>query len=79
MVDLMRQNSTEGFFSTPENVISVLDGDQAEYRYARRPNVYCIPFLSVEKAIFAEYKAGRFCRNWRLILDLIRPRIFVRQ
>ncbi|WRL07280.1 hypothetical protein RO494_03640, partial [Pseudomonas aeruginosa] len=29
VVDLMRQNSTEGFFSTPENVISVLDGDQA--------------------------------------------------
>ncbi|MBD9633513.1 ATP-dependent nuclease [Pseudomonas sp. PDM19] len=60
VVDLMRQNSIEGFFSAPENVISVLDGDQAEFRHARRPNVHCIPFLSVEKAIFEEYRAGRF-------------------
>lgn len=60
VVDLMRQNVTEEFFSAAENVICVLDGDLADFRYAQDPNVYCIPFLSVEKAIFAEYLAGRF-------------------
>ena len=36
VVDLMRRNSQEEFLSEPENVISVLDGDQKDFRHARR-------------------------------------------
>ena len=51
----MSRNTQEKFLSEPENVITVLDGDQKEYRYARREFTYCIPIESVEKALYSDY------------------------
>lgn len=59
VVDLLNRNALEGFFSGVENVIAVLDGDQAQYRYVRKArNTFCIPIESVEKAIYADYREG---------------------
>lgn len=59
VVDLMRRNSKEEFFSQKTNVISVLDGDQAKEKHAQNfKNVYCIPFDSVEKQIHNDYHNG---------------------
>ena len=52
VVDLMERNKDEQFFSSPENVISVLDGDQKEKRYCKNNNkIFFIPFESVEKQL----------------------------
>jgi ABC-type multidrug transport system ATPase subunit len=55
VTNLMQRNSTEMFFSSPKNVICILDGDQRMYRHAKKENVYCIPIESVEKEILADY------------------------
>ena len=60
VTDLMRRNSQEKFLSEPENVIVVLDGDQKEYRYARKKFTYCIPIDSVEKALYSDYQEPDF-------------------
>jgi ABC-type cobalamin/Fe3+-siderophores transport system ATPase subunit len=61
VADLMRRNTLEGFFSTPANVISVLDGDQRAYRYARdKENIYFLPWESVEKQLYQDYLALAF-------------------
>lgn len=60
VADLMRRNSQEKFLSEPENVITVLDGDQKEYRHARRELTYCIPIESVEKALYSYYQDPDF-------------------
>lgn len=59
VVDLLNRNASEGFFSDVQNVIAVLDGDQAELRYVKKAkNTFCIPIDSVEKAIYADYQVG---------------------
>ncbi len=59
VVDLMRRNSEEEFFSEKTNVISILDGDQAKEKHAKNfNNVHCIPFESVEKQIHSDYHSG---------------------
>ncbi|MFL9938355.1 AAA family ATPase [Paraburkholderia graminis] len=63
-VKLMDRNSDQNFFSTEDNVISVLDGDQRAYRYARdRPNIEFLPWESIEKQIFIEYNEGNYWPN----------------
>lgn len=59
VVDLMTRNAKEEFFSEQKNVISILDGDQAELKHAKNfKNVYCIPFDSVEKQLHSDYHNG---------------------
>ena len=55
VVDLMNRNSKEQFFSSLDNVISVLDGDK-EKEIKENDNVFFIPFESVEKQLFCHYK-----------------------
>ncbi|WP_350313285.1 ATP-binding protein [Dickeya fangzhongdai] len=55
VVDLMRRNEREEFLTSNENVISVLDGDQAGFRHARGNNIFCIPFMSIEKDFYQAY------------------------
>jgi len=56
----MRRNSDEHFLTNPDNVISVLDGDQRGLRHSKRQKVYCIPIDSVEKGLLADYLSGDF-------------------
>ena len=56
----MKRNSDEEFFSSPENVISVLDGDQygdeARLQYCQNNEmIFFIPFQSVEKQLKEHY------------------------
>lgn len=56
VVDLMHRNKDAHFFSSPENVISVLDGDQKDYGYcSNNCKVFFIPFESVEKRLKEYY------------------------
>lgn len=56
-VKLMDRNAEQHFFSTQENVITVLDGDQRNQRYVRNHhnNIEFLPWDSVEKQLFGEY------------------------
>ncbi len=56
VADLLRRNISERFLSTPENVIAILDGDQRDFRHAKKESIYCIPIESVEKALFSAYQ-----------------------
>jgi ABC-type dipeptide/oligopeptide/nickel transport system ATPase subunit len=59
-VKLMDRNSNQHFFSTEDNVISVLDGDQRGMRYARdRRDIEFLPWDSIEKQIFIDYTNGK--------------------
>lgn len=50
VVDLMLRNQTDHFFSKPDNVICILDGDQRDTRFCRNfEKVICTPFDSIEK------------------------------
>ena len=53
----MKNNEREQFLSSPDKVISILDGDQINVKYVSHPQVYTIPIDSVEKAIYAESQA----------------------
>jgi len=56
--DLMKRNRVEEFFSSADNVISVLDGDQRILRHARNNSTFCIPFESLEKEFLAHCLEG---------------------
>ena len=56
--DLMKRNHKEEFFSSGENVISVLDGDQRIHRHAKNNSTFCIPFESLEKELLAHCLEG---------------------
>ncbi|MDG6399263.1 AAA family ATPase [Pseudomonas quasicaspiana] len=59
VIDLLKRNALEGFFANVEDVIAVLDGDQAQLRYVKKSqNTFCIPIESVEKALYADYQRG---------------------
>ncbi|UUQ67616.1 ATP-binding protein [Pseudomonas fuscovaginae UPB0736] len=59
VVNLMKRNAAERFLTTEDNVISILDGDQADQKHViNYKNVHCIPFNSVEKKIYEDYLAG---------------------
>ncbi|CNC89659.1 cytochrome c biogenesis protein CcmA [Yersinia frederiksenii] len=63
-IDLMLRNDKEHIFSTTENVITVLDGDQSDklkkewshdkYKEIRK-SIFTIPFESIEKDIYKLY------------------------
>lgn len=55
VIDLMKRNETAYFFSSPENVISILDGDKKE-ECKNNKNVFFIPFDSVEKQLSTHYR-----------------------
>lgn len=60
VVQLLRKNSVERFLGDEHSVTAILDGDYVGTRNARQKGVFCIPFPSVEKQIFEDYKAGKF-------------------
>ncbi|MGV6966541.1 AAA family ATPase [Pseudomonas aeruginosa] len=49
---LMEHNKNEQFLSSPEEVISILDGDQKNENFFNYPGVHTVPIESVEKAIY---------------------------
>lgn len=55
---LMQKNAKHRFFGPPENVIGVLDGDQAGTVQDKR--LLCIPLPDVEKAFWGLYKEEGF-------------------
>jgi ABC-type dipeptide/oligopeptide/nickel transport system ATPase subunit len=55
VIDLMKRNETACFFSSSENVISILDGDKKE-ECKNNENVFFIPFESVEKQLSKHYR-----------------------
>jgi len=55
-VNLMERNSLDHFFSSPENVISVLDADKKDE--IEKDAVLFTPFQSVEKQLFHHYQNG---------------------
>jgi ABC-type dipeptide/oligopeptide/nickel transport system ATPase subunit len=59
VVNLLKRNVTEEFFSEKSNVIAILDGDQLIYSWAKKSeDTYFIPIESVEKAIHFHYASG---------------------
>ncbi|MBC5768601.1 hypothetical protein [Ramlibacter albus] len=58
VASLLDRNRTEHFFGPEKDVICVLDGDQAKQPHAGGNNILCIPLDSVEKALYAAFKAG---------------------
>jgi len=55
VIDLMKRNETTHFFSSPDNVIYILDGDKKE-EYKNHKNVFFLPFKSVEKQLSKHYR-----------------------
>jgi ABC-type cobalamin/Fe3+-siderophores transport system ATPase subunit len=54
VISLMERNQLEQFLSSPENVITILDGDQAGSRaVVANSRVYTIPLESVEKDLYS--------------------------
>lgn len=65
---LLRLNRLEHFFSQPENVISILDGDQQINKHIKNcPNTYFLPFDSVEKKIYADHKISKFLPDFKCV------------
>ena len=60
VVDLLARNRNDRFFAEPNNVITVLDGDQRETKSAQESNVYCLPFQNVEEALHECYEEDDF-------------------
>lgn len=76
VVQLMQANESKNFLSDGANVISILDGDQAGYRHARKPRVYCIPFDSVEKKLLVDFESGQWVLPNGVIPDYTGPKDF---
>ena len=66
VVDLLVRNRTDHFFSEPESVIAVLDGDQQEKKFAREEAVYFLPFKNVEMILHECYMEDDFPHNYKL-------------
>lgn len=59
VVRIIEKNEQEFFFTTPDNVIGVLDGDQEREGYWKKlDGVFLIPFDSVEKFLLQMYLAN---------------------
>ncbi|EFN7786059.1 AAA family ATPase [Escherichia coli] len=59
VISLMDRNKHQLFLSEPKNVISVLDADVKNEILGNKssiPNIYFIPFDSIEKELFKKYK-----------------------
>ena len=55
VVDLLKRNWGSQFFSEPKNVIAILDGEFKTTHFAKECSVYCLPFESVEKALYKHF------------------------
>jgi len=61
VIDLMKRNEKEQFLAPAEDVIAILDGDQANKRLTRGMDaVHYIPFRNVEHAILEHYELPHF-------------------
>ena len=60
VVDLLERNRKDQFLSDPRNVIAVLDGDQRDKDLSQGEDVYCLPFESIEKALYQYYMENNF-------------------
>ncbi|WP_063837685.1 ATP-dependent nuclease [Pseudomonas veronii] len=61
VIDLMERNALEHFLTTPDNVITILDGDKKDNRRVQRStSIYCTPIRNIESALFEEYKDINF-------------------
>lgn len=60
VTNLLRRNLGEGFLSTSDNVIAVLDGDMRNVADAQHNDIHFIPVDSVEKAIQTHYNDADF-------------------
>ena len=60
VVSLLERNRTEQFFSEPENVIAVLDGDKSKGKHAQTNAVYFVPFDNVEAILHEYYMEDEF-------------------
>lgn len=60
VTNFMQRNSGEGFLSSAENVIAILDGDQRNQKYTDNPSVWLIPVDDVEKSIAGYYELPDF-------------------
>lgn len=58
---MMTRNIEYEFFAPPDDVISVLDGDQSGQK--QRKQVHCMPLQSVEKALWALYHEEDFAHR----------------
>lgn len=59
VVDLMDRNKIDGFFSFPQNVITVLDKDKYNtLDYNTRSDIKFLPFVNIEKELFNCYEQG---------------------
>lgn len=59
VVNLLKRNVLEEFFSERSNVIAILDGDQKIFGWAKKAeDTYFIPIDSVEKSIHSHYGSG---------------------
>ncbi|QYM96276.1 ATP-binding protein [Dickeya ananatis] len=59
VISLMDRNKHQQFLSNPKNVISILDGDVKKEILSEKtsiPNIYFIPFDSIEKELFKKYR-----------------------
>jgi ABC-type lipoprotein export system ATPase subunit len=60
VTQLRQKNAIEGFFGAEDRVMAILDGDYEGTRNGRQNYTFCIPFPSIEKKIFEDYKGGKF-------------------
>ncbi|EMP3074778.1 AAA family ATPase [Vibrio alginolyticus] len=60
VVDLIKRNSESKFFSTEENIIAVLDGDQKGKGYLKEmENIVFLPFTNIEMEVYNQYMEGK--------------------
>lgn len=63
VVDLLRRNRYHKFFSSHDNVMAILDGDQ-KAKHSGRESLAFIPIESVEKELFRLYQAEGFAHKF---------------
>lgn len=81
VISLMDRNKHQLFLSEPKNVISVLDADVKNEILGNKssiPNIYFIPFDSIEKELFKNIKIALGTNYQRLDLRTLGQSIFMR-
>lgn len=77
---LLALNAKERFLSNPENVISILDGDQRIYKHIKNcPNTFFLPFDSVEKRIFQDHKLSKFLPDFQCTDAIVTDKHFYKK
>lgn len=60
VIGLLERNRIHEFLASGEDVIAILDGDQAGTGNANKPDTYCMPLWSLESAFEAVYDQPSF-------------------